>query len=93
MSIASYQFVLVYVVDDRMFDGHDHDDDDDELGFDPDLASSSTIKIESLFKSKRKRKSKNRKSFILLVFRGISLHSFFFVIVPDSILFFSAKFD
>jgi len=50
--VASCQFVLVYVVDERMFDGHGHDDDD-ELGFDPKLASSSTIKIDSLFKSKR----------------------------------------
>jgi len=53
VSVASCQFVLVCVVDERMFDGHDHDDDDDELGFDPKLASSSTIKIESLVKSKR----------------------------------------
>jgi hypothetical protein len=49
--VASCQFVLVCVVDEKMFDGHDHDDD--ELGFDPKLASSSTIKIDSLFKSKR----------------------------------------
>jgi hypothetical protein len=61
VSIASYQFVLVYVVDDRMFDGHDHDDD--ELGFDPELASSSTIKIESLFKSKRNLKIESHSSF------------------------------
>jgi hypothetical protein len=39
VSVASYQYVLVYVVDEKMFDGHDHDDDDG-LGFDPKLASS-----------------------------------------------------
>jgi hypothetical protein len=53
VSNASYQLVLVRAVDDKMHDGHGHDHDNDELGFDPQLASSSTIKIESLFKNQR----------------------------------------
>ncbi len=102
MSDASCQFVLVYVVDERMFDGG-HDHDDDELGFDPELASSSTIKIESLFQSKRynnkkKRKSKNIEIIhhftSLFLSHGIPLHSFcrffsFMISVPDGISFFS----
>jgi hypothetical protein len=76
VSIASYQLVLVCVVDDKTHDGHDHDDDD-ELGFDQQLASSSTIKIESLFKSKRNLQIE--KSFIILLdclSQGMLLHSF-----------------
>jgi hypothetical protein len=55
---ASYQFVLVYVVDDKMFDGHDHDKNDG-LGYGPKLASSWKIKNLSLFKSKKYKSKRN----------------------------------
>jgi hypothetical protein len=43
VSIVSYQFVLVFVVDDKMLDEHNYDDD--ELDFVPILASSAIEEI------------------------------------------------